>query len=365
MRGGDVRFSAATGPLHQPPPTRHPSRYNFALSDDGGKRQRQTRLHPDECDAVADILVLIACDAAPKAGVALPFMTNRHCRASNLQNTSAVEGATTPPLTFSPTLFHEKIKPLVIDALIKRGVVTADGRTSRSTELMEYLSPEQIATIRRYLQSERGVTKESIEAIRFPTARNANDLLESDKRDLENNDKSLQQLKDEYAAHNARFLNFLAVQKEVFWGGRVRWKRRRRSLTYAPQRTQTLRQLFVLVTEQRIGKHYAQGPVEATCKRPLLEPCFCGGCLAIPADNGRPSNSSLFGSTLERLLYTSLLFIQEGVPKTVVEAGVRKLGECGRWRAPPEAKRRRHHHLPSLTRARIRQCNGRSRGNGR
>ena len=234
-------------------------------------------------------------------------MTDQHCRASKVYGTTSTDNDVSMPtdrLPLTETLFLTKIRPIVIDMLIERGIVTPNGNNvHRPQELREYLEakPEQIETIKRYLQSDKAISKKNIDDIKFPSARNANDLLESDKLDLENKDTTLKQLQEEYRHDKERFLNFLAVQKE------------------------SLRQLFILVTGQQYGKHYARGPVEASCERPPFEPCFCGGCVAIPADNGRPQNTSLFGSTLERLFYTALLFVQEGVPVELVEAGVRKL----------------------------------------
>ena len=90
----------------------------------------------------------------------------------------------------------------------------------------------------------------------------------------------------EYERQTKRFRNFLAVQKE------------------------SIRVLFQLTATQQFGKHYAASKVESDCDRKSSSnACVCGGCSAIPADNGKPQYESLFGSSLERLYYTALMFI--------------------------------------------------------
>ena len=100
-----------------------------------------------------------------------------------------------------------------------------------------------------------------------------------------------------YKKKTARLRNFIAVQKE------------------------SIRAVFFLTASQQYGKHYLPS-------KKLLPPdcfeeaehraCECGGCLAIPADNGKPQYESLFGTSLERLYYTAFMFISEGIPSDVI-----------------------------------------------
>jgi hypothetical protein len=118
--------------------------------------------------------------------------------------------------------------------------------------------------------------------------------------------KAKNQLKGIFAGYERdtrRFRNFLAVQKE------------------------SLRILFHLTATQQFGKHYAASKVDPNCdEREAPRACYCGGCGAIPADNGKPQYESLFGSSLERLYYTALMFINpsKGIPVDLIRRDVLK-----------------------------------------
>jgi hypothetical protein len=104
-----------------------------------------------------------------------------------------------------------------------------------------------------------------------------------------------------YAKLTERLRNFVAIQKE------------------------SLRTIFSSTVQQQLGKHYAMNRQKDCNDDEIMingenvsQWPIEGGCSAIPADNGKPQYDSLFGTSLERLYYTSFAVMQQKVNCTFV-----------------------------------------------
>ena len=198
--------------------------------------------------------------------------------------------------------------PEVINTLIQRGITN----DLRSRELFESLNPQQIGSIKKYLSSDSTLNEKEIEKLGFPNIDSkiidqlekqklsmnspevlnlVKSLLPSDYERLEmlikrKHDRlsfirELKEIASEYQRLNKKVKNFLAVQKE------------------------SLRLIFPMTVKAQIGKHYVLDRE---------------GTSAIPADNGTPLWDSQFGSSLERLYYTTFSLFEKGVNQDIVRS---------------------------------------------
>lgn len=317
--------------------------YNFALGND-------TPLHVDEMDAVNDFMLLVSCktrgmtrsDTGKKVVAELKVTSKKLCEgiAQNMTDGELNQGK--PFQVTDEQFFNDHVKPFLIEHILSRGIISHQNGykicTPNIKQFWEKLADSDLVAvlcgrrdaaclenwqgqtaediIRAYLNAESTITDKHIDDLikGVTQVKHKDDLLPDQQMkaslnpyaDDSNMLKELvEECRGEYEEHGKRLKNFLAVQKESF------------------------RALFLLTAKQQVNKHYARSPIEEHCVVPYgispPKPCLCGGCGVIPADNGRPQNTSLFGSTLERLYYTALLFIEDGAPINVVEAQVKDI----------------------------------------
>lgn len=265
--------------------------YNFSL----GTSQQ---LPKDEMDAVSDFIQVIATHPEIMNKVSLPFFKGGEI-----------------PLT--EEYFNKVLAPKIISTLIERGITN----DPRCKEMFQNLDSKKIRLVREYLSSvgnesinDLGIGKMNFLPIvdnqlisRLASGKKMSDtefkdLLHSlpfnDQRELRANlqdpvklARQLTNLNMEYRLIDKRVYNFLAAQKEM------------------------LRTVFSLTAIAQIGKHYVLNKQ---------------GNSAIPADNGTPLWDSQFGSSLERMLYTSFWFLQQGISKDLIRTDLHKIVEAYR-----------------------------------
>lgn len=267
--------------------------YNFSL----GKAQP---FDQDEMDATADFIKVFVTHPEVINKLNIPFLSEKG----------------TTPLT--EEYFNSIIAPKMVETLLKRGI-TGD---KRNIELFEQLDPKKINVMRSYL-SHKEVNKseletsffpslsplieawnkgmsysdpqyESLVSLLLPSDRSAFEALGLSRKDLEIH---LKNLEAEYRHQDERLLNYLAVQKE------------------------SLRTVFCLTATAQVGKHYVMNKI---------------GNGAIPADNGTPLWDSQFGSTLERLYYTTFLFSQTKISEDFIRKDLKSFVERYRKRITDE-----------------------------
>lgn len=293
--------------------------YNFSLGD-------KEQLTTDEMDAVADFMLVMMKHSGIPDDTKLPFYSN-------------TKGKT--PLTDEH--FRTNCTGRMVQALLERGITNGDENkaffqflNASGHILQDGPAISALEIVRKYLQSERVATRQTVEKATNITAvmlesrlheraewaamedaelntklknsslstggsrvdriqrlMNFYSLLSHDRKRIEHAPHDFDIIVAEshalYKVIHRRTLNFLAVQKE------------------------SLRAVFMLTAAKQKGKHFALN----------LEK---NG--AIPAENGKPEYDSLFGTSLERLFYTTFLFLQDRdlIPIMVphVEADLKK-----------------------------------------
>jgi hypothetical protein len=245
--------------------------FNFALGT------RET-LHEDEMDAVADFLHVFTTDHRIVSRTSLPF--------DSVENTNQA--------SLTDSFFRNEIKPVLVDIFIERGITNDE----RCKTFISNLDDEKRDLLKRYLMASETVETFPSEDFSLPQLpasgynfQTAFNLLLPDDQDIIStlkrrgvNQKGLRQEVEDIFAHylklTFRMHNFLAVQKE------------------------SMRSIFVHTATQQFRKHYALNREQNG---------------AIPADDGKPLWDSLFRSSLERLYYTSFMFMQLNISQELVQ----------------------------------------------